>query len=200
MSVLTRPFNLIPSHLSVTYKDVERLCREKIRRAKAQCELNLPTAVKDNKKCFCKYTGNKRRAKENPHPSVDAGEKQMDKGSGKDWGTSLNYSLTENKTTCCLGSQSPEMEDREQNEASIIQREMSSDLLHLLDTDLDWIHPRPLRELEQLLTKPVSSFPCSPGSLGRSQLTWRCSGLVMDSILKVFSNLSSSVIHLGQGI
>ncbi|GAB0210066.1 hypothetical protein GRJ2_003472400 [Grus japonensis] len=31
------------------YKDVMRLCREKIRKAKAQLELNLATAVKDNK-------------------------------------------------------------------------------------------------------------------------------------------------------
>ncbi|GAB0207710.1 hypothetical protein GRJ2_003236700 [Grus japonensis] len=34
------------------YKDIVRLCREKIRRAKAQLELNLATAVKDNKKMF----------------------------------------------------------------------------------------------------------------------------------------------------
>ncbi|KAK4817900.1 hypothetical protein QYF61_002284 [Mycteria americana] len=34
------------------YKDVMRFCREKIRRAKAHLELNLPTAVKDNKKMF----------------------------------------------------------------------------------------------------------------------------------------------------
>ena len=32
------------------YKDVVRLCREKIRRTKAQLELNLATAAKDNKK------------------------------------------------------------------------------------------------------------------------------------------------------
>ena len=30
------------------YKDVVRLCREKIRRAKAQLELNLATTIKDN--------------------------------------------------------------------------------------------------------------------------------------------------------
>ncbi|KAK4810234.1 hypothetical protein QYF61_012403 [Mycteria americana] len=34
------------------YKDVVRLRREKIRRAKAQLELNLATAIKDNKKMF----------------------------------------------------------------------------------------------------------------------------------------------------
>ncbi|KAK4824994.1 hypothetical protein QYF61_022520 [Mycteria americana] len=52
------------------YRDVMRLCREKIRRAKAQLELNLATAVKDNKKCFYKYISNRRRAKENLHPSL----------------------------------------------------------------------------------------------------------------------------------
>jgi len=30
------------------YRDFVRLCREKIRRAKAQLELNLATAIKDN--------------------------------------------------------------------------------------------------------------------------------------------------------
>lgn len=34
------------------HKDVVRVCREKIRRAEAQVELNLVTAIKDNKKCF----------------------------------------------------------------------------------------------------------------------------------------------------
>lgn len=34
------------------YKDVMKLCKEKIRRPKAQLELNLATAVKDKKKIF----------------------------------------------------------------------------------------------------------------------------------------------------
>jgi len=32
------------------YKDIMRLCREKVRRAKAQLELSLAIAIKDNKK------------------------------------------------------------------------------------------------------------------------------------------------------
>ena len=60
-------------------KDVVRLYREKIRRAKAQLELNLATAVKDNKKCFYKYLSNRRRAKESLHPSLDGGG-NSDKG------------------------------------------------------------------------------------------------------------------------
>lgn len=34
------------------FKDVTRPCRKKIRETKTQLELNLATAVKDNKKCF----------------------------------------------------------------------------------------------------------------------------------------------------
>ena len=40
--------------------------------AKAQLELRLATAVKDNKKSFYKYINGKRRAKENVHPILDA--------------------------------------------------------------------------------------------------------------------------------
>ena len=50
------------------YKDVVRLCREKIRKAKAQLELKLAATVKDNKKCFYKCISDKRRARENLPP------------------------------------------------------------------------------------------------------------------------------------
>jgi len=50
-----------------------RLCREKIRRAKAYLEINLATTIKDNKKCFYKHINNKRRAKDNLHPLLDVG-------------------------------------------------------------------------------------------------------------------------------
>lgn len=36
------------------YKDVVRLCR-KVRKVKLQLEINLATAVIDNRKCFYKY-------------------------------------------------------------------------------------------------------------------------------------------------
>ncbi|KAK4823371.1 hypothetical protein QYF61_001719 [Mycteria americana] len=99
------------------YKDVVRLCREKRRKAKAQLEFNLATAIKD---------------------------------------------IFNSKTSRSWGTQPPVLEDRdkEQNEAPIIQGEMVSDLLHHLDTHKsmgpDGIHPRILRELAEVLTKPLS--------------------------------------------
>ncbi|GAB0204584.1 hypothetical protein GRJ2_002924000 [Grus japonensis] len=67
-------------------------------------------------------------------------------------------SIFSSKTSCSLGTQPPELEDRdgEQNEAPIIQGEM----LHHLDTHKsmgpDGIHPRVPRELPELVTKPLS--------------------------------------------
>ena len=54
------------------YKEVVKMCREKIRKAKAQLELNLATGVKRNKKLFYKYINSERRAKENLQPLLDA--------------------------------------------------------------------------------------------------------------------------------
>ncbi|RLW96749.1 hypothetical protein EAI66_26110 [Escherichia coli] len=52
------------------YRYVVKLCREKIRKAKAQLELNLATKVSN--KYFYKYINSKRRARENLHPLLDA--------------------------------------------------------------------------------------------------------------------------------
>ena len=60
------------------------------------------------------------------------------------------------------GYPAPKLEDRdgEQNEAPVTQREMVSDLLHHLDTHKslrpDGIYPSVLRELDKVLTKPLS--------------------------------------------
>ena len=43
------------------------MCREKIRKAKAQLEFNLTAVVKRSNKLFYKYTNSKRRTKENLH-------------------------------------------------------------------------------------------------------------------------------------
>ncbi|KAK4821440.1 hypothetical protein QYF61_020023 [Mycteria americana] len=96
------------------YKDVMRLCREKIRRAKDQLELNLATAVKDNKKCFYKYTTNKRRAKENLHPLLDTGRNIVTKDEKKADGLNAFFaSVFNSKTSYPPGTQPPDLEDRD---------------------------------------------------------------------------------------
>ena len=55
------------------YKEAVRLCRAEIRRSKAQLEINLASAIKDKKKCFCKYVNSKRKTRESLHLLLDAG-------------------------------------------------------------------------------------------------------------------------------
>ena len=58
--------------ISGNYKKVAKVCTEEFRKTKAQLELRLATAVKENKKFFYKYISGKRRTKENFHPLFDA--------------------------------------------------------------------------------------------------------------------------------
>ncbi|GAB0187132.1 mitochondrial enolase superfamily member 1 [Grus japonensis] len=170
------------------YKDVVRLCREKIRRAKAQLELNLATVVRDNKKCFYKYISNKRRAKENLHPLLDVGGNRVTKDEEK--AEVFNVFLASafsSKTSCSPGTQPPELEDRdgEQNEAPIIQGEMVSDLLHHFDTHKsvgpDGIHPRVLRKLVEVFTKPLSIICQQSWLTGEVPAEWR-----LDNVMPIY--------------
>ncbi|KAK4823271.1 LOW QUALITY PROTEIN: hypothetical protein QYF61_000366 [Mycteria americana] len=145
------------------YKDVVRLCREKIRGAKARLELDLATAT--IKKVSINTLATKGGLRRISILYWMQGGNTVTKDEEK--AEVLNAflaSVFNRKTSCSLGTQPPELEDRdkEQNEAPIIQGEMVSDLLHHLDTHKsrspDEIHPRVLRELAEVLTKPLSTL------------------------------------------
>ncbi|KAK4822673.1 hypothetical protein QYF61_019040 [Mycteria americana] len=167
------------------YKGVVRLCREKIRRDKAELELNLAAAVKDNKKHFFKYISSERRAKENLQPLVDGGGNPVIKD--KEKAEVLNAffaSVFNSRANCSLGTQPPELEDRDgdQNGAPIIQGEMVSDLLHHLDIHKsmgpDEIHPRVLKELAEVLTKPLSIIYQQSWLTGEVPADWRLANVM----------------------
>ncbi|KAK4816377.1 hypothetical protein QYF61_016281 [Mycteria americana] len=162
------------------YKGVARLCREKIRRAKAELELSLAAAVRDNKKHFFKYISSKRRAKENLQPLVDRGGNTVTKDEEKaEVPNAFFASVFNSRADCSLRTQSPELEDRDgdQNGAPIIQGEMVSDLLHHLDTHKsmgpDEIHLRVLKELAEVLTKPLSIIYQQSWLTGEVPADWR---------------------------
>lgn len=75
-------------------KDLVSLCREKIRRVKAQLKPNLATAITDKKFSY-KYISNKRRAMGNLHPLLDEEGKIVTKDEEKaEVLSALSQSLT----------------------------------------------------------------------------------------------------------
>ncbi|KAK4828719.1 LOW QUALITY PROTEIN: hypothetical protein QYF61_000557 [Mycteria americana] len=93
-------------------------------------------------------------------------------------------SVFNGRTSCFLGTQSPELEDRdrEQNKAPRIQGERVSDLLHRLDTHkcmgMDGIHPRILRELVEVLTKPLPIIYQQSWLIGEVPVDWRLANVM----------------------
>ncbi|KAK4824336.1 hypothetical protein QYF61_013671 [Mycteria americana] len=104
------------------------------------------------------YISSKRRAKENLQPLVDRGGNTVTKDEEKSEVLNAFFaSVFNSRANCSLGTHPPESEDRDrdQNGAPIIQGEMASDLLHKF-MGPDEIHPRVLKELAEVLTKPLS--------------------------------------------
>ena len=87
-------------------------------------------------------------------------------------------------TNCSQGTHPTELEDRdgEQNEAPITQGEMVSDLLHHLDTHRSMrpkgIHPRVLRELAEVLTKPLPILCQQSWLTGEVPVDWRLASVM----------------------
>ena len=89
------------------------MCRDKIRKAKAQLELSLATKVKGNNKYFCKYINSKRRARENLHPLLDTKGNLVTKDQEKAEVLNDSFASVVNSKTCYpLGTQSPVLVDR----------------------------------------------------------------------------------------
>jgi len=112
------------------------MCREKIRKAKAQLELNLAVGIKKNKKTFYKCIKSKRRAKLNLCPLLDAvGNMTTEDKEETEVLNAFFPSVFISQTSYPWGTLHPDLEilDAEQNNHPMIQVETVRDLLLHLD-------------------------------------------------------------------
>uniref|UniRef100_A0A8C0A0D2 Reverse transcriptase domain-containing protein n=1 Tax=Anas zonorhyncha TaxID=75864 RepID=A0A8C0A0D2_9AVES len=165
------------------YRDAARVCRKKIRVAKAHLELKLAVSVRENKKGFFRYVNGKRRTKEYIGPLLDREGLLTDDDIGKAETLNAFFASVFNADDGLRDPGCPELEDRDGGDDKLpTDPERVRDLLLHLDPyksmGPDGIHPRVLKELADVIAEPLSIIFQRSWESGEVPVDWKLANVV----------------------
>ncbi|GAB0206625.1 mitochondrial enolase superfamily member 1 [Grus japonensis] len=157
--------------------------REKIHVAKAQLELKLASTVGDNKKGFFKYVNNKRRNRENIGSLPDENSHLTNRDIDKEERFNAFFTSVFNTDDRLWDPRCPKLEDRDcGNDKLPADPELVQDLLLHLDAyksmGPNGIHPRVLRELADVIVRPLSIIFQRSWESGEVPVDWKLANIV----------------------